>query len=92
MVLEFCEYDLAKLLKSPSVKLSKLHIKSFAKQLLLGVHYMHKNMILHRDIKGANILITRDNVLKIADWGLARSYLSYSTAKDQLLTNHNQVA
>jgi len=39
---------------------------------------MHQHKILHRDIKGANILIGRDNRLKIADWGLARSYLCNS--------------
>lgn len=35
---------------------------------------MHKGSILNRDIKPANILITKDNQVKIADWGLARSY------------------
>lgn len=65
-----------------------MHVRSYMKQLLSGVHYMHVNKILHRDIKGAavvwrrkawfmigaNLLITRGNVLKIADWGLARSF------------------
>jgi serine/threonine protein kinase len=45
------------------------------KQLLNGLHYLSLKKILHRDIKSANILVTRNNVIKIADWGLARSYM-----------------
>merc|ERR1719198_1950720 len=35
---------------------------------------MHRNRILHRDIKGSNLLLDNKGNLKIADWGLARSW------------------
>ena len=44
------------------------------KQLCEGMAYLHKNKILHRDIKGGNLLLTKDGILKIADFGLARNY------------------
>jgi serine/threonine protein kinase len=74
MVLDYIDHDLSGLLEKPEVQLTDEHICSYTKQLLEGVFYMHKNKILHRDIKTANILVTKDNVIKIADWGLARSY------------------
>lgn len=78
MVFEYVHYDLSGLLKTRSVELSTLHIKSYMKQLLSGVYHLHVNKIMHRDLKPANILVTRDNVIKIADWGLARTFMDPS--------------
>ena len=74
MVFEYMDYDLKGILETPEIRLSHDHIKSWAHQLLLGVHYMHVNHILHRDLKPPNLLIGKNGVLKIADWGLARSW------------------
>ncbi len=86
MVFEYCDYDLQGILKSSSVGLTEAHIKSFLKQLLDGTQFLHKNSILHRDIKSANILISSNNVLKIADWGLAR-FNSNANGKNKLTNN-----
>ncbi|KAI0037132.1 kinase-like domain-containing protein, partial [Vararia minispora EC-137] len=74
MVFPYMDHDLAGLLENPRVSLSPSHIKLYMKQLLEGTEYMHKNHILHRDMKAANLLISNDGSLKIADFGLARSY------------------
>jgi cyclin-dependent kinase 12/13 len=73
MVFEFVDYDLSGLLKSSGIALTEQHAKCYLQQLLSGVLYLHDNGILHRDVKSANLLITKNNVLKIADWGLART-------------------
>ncbi|XP_060577434.1 cyclin-dependent kinase 9-like, partial [Ruditapes philippinarum] len=78
LIFEFCEHDLAGLLSNANVKFNLGEIKKVMQQLLNGLYYIHTNKILHRDMKAANILITKQGVLKMADFGLARA-LSHIT-------------
>jgi serine/threonine protein kinase len=64
--------DLYTYLKDKSNILTFDDIRSFLKQLLIGLDFMHSKGIIHRDLKTSNILVTSDNRLKIADYGLSR--------------------
>lgn len=46
-------------------------VKCYMHQLLSGLEHCHNRNVLHRDIKGSNLLIDNEGVLKIADFGLA---------------------
>jgi serine/threonine protein kinase len=46
-------------------------IKCYVQQLLSGLEHCHNNNVLHRDIKGSNLLLDNNGILKIADFGLA---------------------
>nr|CDS18483.1 cyclin dependent kinase 9 [Echinococcus granulosus] len=80
LVFEFCDHDLAGL--SQRIDFSNSVKKAIMLQLLKGLFYLHKNNVLHRDLKAANILINRNGVLKIADFGLARRTVA-STRPDR---------
>lgn len=41
------------------------------KQILLALDYLHKQERMHRDIKAANVLLTKAGVIKIADFGVS---------------------
>ncbi|OEL20004.1 putative serine/threonine-protein kinase [Dichanthelium oligosanthes] len=68
LIFDYMEHDLAGLVATPGLKLTE------PQQLLLGLDHCHKNGVLHRDIKGSNLLIDGNGTLKIGDFGLAISY------------------
>lgn len=74
LVFEYMEHDLAGLAACQAVKFSEPQVKCFMKQLLSGLEHCHSRGVLHRDIKGSNLLIDNEGVLKIADFGLATFY------------------
>eukprot|EP00252_Welwitschia_mirabilis_P018752 TRINITY_DN4185_c0_g4_i1.p1 TRINITY_DN4185_c0_g4~~TRINITY_DN4185_c0_g4_i1.p1 ORF type:complete len:731 (-),score=158.97 TRINITY_DN4185_c0_g4_i1:416-2608(-) len=71
LVFEYMEHDLAGLMAHPSIKFTEPQVKCYMQQLLSGLDHCHGNGVLHRDIKGSNLLIDNKGILKIADFGLA---------------------
>lgn len=72
IAMEYCEggsVDLVyKILRRP---LAERLIAYVCRQVLLGLQYLHANRRIHRDIKGSNILLTRDGGVKLADFGVS---------------------
>ncbi|KAF3457180.1 hypothetical protein FNV43_RR01837 [Rhamnella rubrinervis] len=54
-------------------------IRMYTKQLLLGLEYLHRNGIMHRDIKGANILVDNKGCIKLADFGASKKVVELAT-------------
>ncbi|XP_022895201.1 probable serine/threonine-protein kinase At1g54610 [Olea europaea var. sylvestris] len=74
LVFDYMQSDLARILSRPDERLTEPQVKCYMQQLLSGLQHCHERGILHRDIKGSNLLIDRNGMLKIADFGLANFY------------------
>ena len=66
--------DLEELWKNKKIIYGGADIKSWANMLCQAVWFCHENYVLHRDIKGNNLLIAADGTVKLADFGLARGF------------------
>ncbi|KAL5163517.1 putative serine/threonine-protein kinase [Glycine soja] len=71
LVFEYMDHDLAGLATSPTIKFTESQVKCYMHQLLSGLEHCHNRHVLHRDIKGSNLLIDSEGILRIADFGLA---------------------
>ncbi|ODQ64727.1 Pkinase-domain-containing protein [Nadsonia fulvescens var. elongata DSM 6958] len=73
MIFEYMDHDLSGILSQPDFKLNESNIRFIFRQMIEGLAFIHQRGILHRDIKGSNILISNTGQIKLADFGLARS-------------------
>ncbi|XP_022764107.1 probable serine/threonine-protein kinase At1g54610 isoform X1 [Durio zibethinus] len=80
LVFEYMEHDLVGLASLRGIKFSEPQIKCYMQQLLSGLDHCHSNGVLHRDIKGSNLLIDSNGILKIADFGLACHFDHHDSA------------
>ncbi|GAV56317.1 hypothetical protein ZYGR_0BB00940 [Zygosaccharomyces rouxii] len=72
MIFDYADNDLSGLLLNKQIEISVAQCKHIFQQLLQGMEYLHDNGVLHRDIKGSNILVDNKGRLRITDFGLAR--------------------
>ena len=74
-IIIFMEYvvggSIAELLRKFG-KFNETLIRVYTKEVLLGLDYLHCHRIIHRDIKGANILVDKNGACKLADFGASQ--------------------
>ncbi|XP_045405408.1 cyclin-dependent kinase-like 4 isoform X4 [Lemur catta] len=72
LVFEYCDHTLLNELERSPNGVADGVIKSVLWQTLQALNFCHKHNCIHRDVKPENILITKQGIIKICDFGFAR--------------------
>ena len=84
LVMELCTSgsvtDLAKSMLKANERLDESIIAYIMRETLKALHHLHSNNVVHRDVKGHNILITGDGHIKLIDFGVS-AYLNANNGR-----------
>ena len=74
LIFEYLEYDLKKYMDKNKASMTDATVKSLLYQILCSIAHCHSHRIIHRDLKPQNLLLDRNGIIKLADFGLARAF------------------
>mmetsp|Transcript_17884 Transcript_17884/g.58790 ORF Transcript_17884/g.58790 Transcript_17884/m.58790 type:complete len:891 (-) Transcript_17884:26-2698(-) len=69
IVMEYCQAGSLSSLLDVAGKLEEQVIRAFTRDLTEGLSYLHRHGMMHRDVKSGNCLISREGIMKLADFG-----------------------
>ncbi|KAH9932708.1 kinase-like protein [Epithele typhae] len=85
IILEFCENGSLHNICKKFGKFPETLVGVYIAQVLEGLVYLHDQGVIHRDIKGANILTNKDGCVKLADFGVASSTAAGAVRDDAVV-------
>ncbi|KAH8671203.1 cell division control protein [Xylariales sp. PMI_506] len=85
IILEYCENGSLHSICKAYGKFPENLVGVYMTQVLQGLQYLHDQGVIHRDIKGANILTTKDGKVKLADFGVSTSTLAGPDKETQVV-------
>ncbi|GJN89439.1 hypothetical protein Rhopal_002425-T1 [Rhodotorula paludigena] len=71
IILEYCENGSLSAIIKKFGRIPESLVGLYTLQVLQGLQYLHDQGVIHRDIKGSNILATKEGNIKLADFGVA---------------------
>ncbi|KAL5010300.1 hypothetical protein ScPMuIL_012605 [Solemya velum] len=86
-MLIFMEYcDRGTIEDAAKMGLPEYMIRKYTGYILVAVNHLHEHGIVHRDIKGANIFLTSDGLLKLGDFGCSVKLKNHTTMPGEVNT------
>ncbi|KAG5451242.1 serine threonine kinase 10, partial [Clonorchis sinensis] len=86
MFLELCDGGaLDSIMTTLEKPLSERQIRFVAREVLAGLKFLHENLIIHRDMKAGNILLTSANEVKLADFGVSAFLANEKQKRDTFI-------
>lgn len=82
LVLEYIDRDLKEFINSFPSSIEERIIWNISEQLFDALHHCHSRGVFHRDLKPQNILIDDYGIIKLADFGLARTFNFIDAKRD----------
>ncbi|XP_055637431.1 neither inactivation nor afterpotential protein C [Toxorhynchites rutilus septentrionalis] len=79
-ILEYCEYgpvvDIIRRIKIANKRIAEEHLAFILRETAKALVYLHDHHVIHRDVRGSNILLTKDGEVKLCDFGISRDFKS----------------
>ncbi|KAK3094397.1 hypothetical protein FSP39_001244 [Pinctada imbricata] len=86
MYIEFCEGGaLDSIMVDLEKSLSEKQIRYVAHEMCLGLDFLHKNKVIHRDLKAGNVLLTAEGYVKLADFGVSAKNSRTNQRRDSFI-------
>uniref|UniRef100_T1IM54 Mitogen-activated protein kinase kinase kinase n=1 Tax=Strigamia maritima TaxID=126957 RepID=T1IM54_STRMM len=79
IVMEYCPYGPLYELLRTGREIPPAVLVDWAKQIASGMNYLHQHKLIHRDLKSPNVLVGKNEVIKISDFGTSREWNEIST-------------
>lgn len=84
IIMDFCAGGSLRTLLRPG-KIEEKYIGVVVRELLIALSYIHKQQVIHRDIKAANILITNEGKVQLCDFGVAAQLSAQSVRRNTIV-------
>ncbi|KAL8576599.1 hypothetical protein ACOMHN_025074 [Nucella lapillus] len=79
IIMEYCPYGQLYEVLRDGKEIPPALVLDWSKQIASGMNYLHSHKIIHRDLKSPNVLVAKNDVVKISDFGTSREWNEKST-------------